>query len=488
MKKNLWGTKQSLLPLLLPCMIILAFAFLWFQYVLRTNINQTNYEIMQETARQQLLNLETRIQGQFNQLQLYARSFEHVDMNDYQAVKETLHVTKGVGRFQTISVANSTGNLMNNNNTSAGNIMKAEYFQKAMAGEVAIGIASPESDTDELRLLYVVPIYHQENVTGVLVGSEGQSVLNQSVMTDSFSGNGATYVVDQDGTILLHSDNGKKMTGEQANYLNYSQDAKTRDFFQKLQSDFSRQKTSVYRYRIHGKEYITIRNWMPYNNWNLILQVNASFVNSQSTKILLYVLLLMLLVLLCMLIIVIALFKIQRRSDDLRNRAERDLLTNLLNKRTFERSVEDVVSGHSGKEFGALLVIDLDNFKGVNDNYGHAVGDKVLISVADKMRETFRQQDYLGRIGGDEFAVYLIFKDTVKEEERSKIIQARASHFGKMIEEIARENGLDHVTSCSIGIALEPQQGTCYEVLYQKADQAMYQAKNAGKNQCYMAE
>ncbi len=488
MKKKVWGTKHVLLLLLVCSIIILTCAFIWFQNVLRNNISQTNYDIMQETARQQLLNFETRIQGQLNQLQLYARSFEHVNMSDYTAVKKTLNVTEGVGRFQTISVANSTGNLMNNNNTSAGNIMKAEYFKKAMTGEVAIGIAQPESETDELRLLYAVPIYHKKTVTGVLVGSEGQSDLNQSVMTDSFGGMGASFIVDQQGEILLHSENGKDITGEQTSYLDYLKEAREKNLFRKLQKDFPNQYANVYRYRIHGAEYITIRNKISNHDWNLILQVNASFVNSQSTQILIYVLILMLLVLVSMFLIFVALFQVQRHSKDLRHRAECDLLTNLLNKKTFERSVETIISTHSMKESGALLIIDLDNFKGVNDTYGHAVGDKVLAGVADKMRETFRQQDYLGRIGGDEFAVYLAFSETVKDEERSNIIRSRAAYFGSVVGKISEENGLDRATSCSIGIAIEPQHGMNYEELFNNADKALYLAKDAGKNQYYLAE
>lgn len=123
-KGKIGESKYYLFLLVVLCVLILLIAFLWFQGVLRKNINQTNYEIMQETARQQLLGFETKIQGQLNQLQLYARSFENVDMNDYNAVKELINVTEGAGSFQTISIANATGKLVNNNNTSAGNIMK----------------------------------------------------------------------------------------------------------------------------------------------------------------------------------------------------------------------------------------------------------------------------------------------------------------------------------------------------------------------------
>lgn len=147
-----------------------------------------------------------------------------------------------------------------------------------------------------------------------------------------------------------------------------------------------------------------------------------------------------------------------------------------------------MVSNHSVDEAGALLIIDLDNFKGINDTLGHMVGDQVLSGVADKMRETFRQQDYLGRIGGDEFAVYLTFANNPVEKERRAIIQSRADRFRYMISEIAGEIEQNASISCSIGIAMDPEHGTSYEKLYKSADQALYQAKKAGKNQYQILE
>ena len=481
-KGKIGESKYYLFLLVVLCVLILLIAFLWFQGVLRKNINQTNYEIMQETARQQLLGFETKIQGQLNQLQLYARSFENVDMNDYNAVKELINVTEGAGSFQTISIANATGKLVNNNNTSAGNIMKEQYFKAAIAGNAAVGIGD-SADGGALELYFAVPIYQEEAVIGVLVGSEKRSTVNEAVMTDSFSGLGATFILDQEGNILLQSDNGADIIGDEMNYLSYLTDAKAddvEDLAAQIEENMADSNTEVYRCKIGGAEYIMISNPLAFNDWILILQVNAAFVNSQSTQILGYVLVLLLLVLISMLVIVAALFRLQSRSDRLKNKAECDLLTNLLNKKTFEGRVENMIANHSAEEAGALWIIDLDNFKGINDTLGHLAGDQVLSLVAEKMRETFRQQDYLGRIGGDEFAVYLTFHN---QGERRAIIESRAEQLSSMIGKIAEEMQQDVKVSCSIGIALDPEHGTSYEELYRSADKALYQSKEAGKNQ-----
>ena len=484
-KKKKMESKHYLLVSVLICVLILLIAFVWFQSVLRENINQTNYEIMQETARQQVLSFETKMQGQLSQLQLYARSFANVDMNDYNKVKELLNVTEGAGSFQTISVANTTGKLVNNHNTSAGNIMKKQYFQEALAGNAAIGIDDSAEGEGLLELYFAVPIYQGKTIIGVLVGSEQQSKVTEAVMTDSFRGTGATFIISQEGDILLQSDNGADMIGNAANYLSYLKDSKAKDVDNmpaRMENDLTTDNTEVYRSRIKGTEYIIIRKPVAFGNWSLILQVNASFVNSQSTQIIIYVLKLSLLVLISMLVIVAALFQLQRNSNHLKNKAERDLLTNLLNKKTFEYMVGDALANHSENESGALWIIDLDNFKGINDTMGHMVGDQVISHVADKMKEAFREQDYLGRIGGDEFAAYITFQYKLDSKERYAIIQSKAEYLRRMIGTIAGEISQDIKVSCSIGIAMSPEHGTSYETLYQNADQALYQSKEGGKD------
>lgn len=479
MKREKKDSRYSLFVLVIICVLIVLGAFIWFKNALRENINQTNYEIMQETARQQVFNAETKIQGQLNQLRLYARSFEKVDMNDYNAVKELINVTEGAGSFHTISIADSTGKLVNNNNTAAGNILRKQYFKDAIAGNVAIGLKYSDEDNSIYELIYAVPIYQGETINGVLVGSELQSDVNEYLMTDSFGGLGASFITDSEGNIVLSSVNGKDMIGDSANYSAYLAD---KSLFGQAEADSEDEQASVHRCRIADAEYIIIQNSVDFNGWIHILQVDASFVNSQSTRISNYVLILLLVVLVSVCAVIAFLFRLQARADRLKKKAERDLLTNLLNKKTFESNIESILSDNSADEIGALLIIDLDDFKTINDTKGHMVGDQVLSSVAEAMRETFRQQDYLGRIGGDEFAVYLPFGNITDENEQYEVIRQRAEHLCSKISRISEKLEQDIKVSCSIGIALNPKHSTTYEQLYKSADEALYRSKKSGKN------
>ena len=158
----------------------------------------------------------------------------------------------------------------------------------------------------------------------------------------------------------------------------------------------------------------------------------------------------------------------------LRQQATTDDLTGLPNRRALYASVDTSLSGADGTATQALLLLDLDRFKEVNDSLGHHVGDRLLMVVGERLRRTLRQQDLLARLGGDEFAVLL--RDTDEDEAAvvaTKLREALAEPF--TLEGIALQ------TSVSIGISLYPQHGQELNALLRRADIAMYRAK-AGRD------
>lgn len=151
--------------------------------------------------------------------------------------------------------------------------------------------------------------------------------------------------------------------------------------------------------------------------------------------------------------------------------AEYDALTDILNRRAYEQICK--TSSEQRRRI-ALLLIDLDNFKQINDTYGHTGGDTALKTLASILKETFRDGDYVARIGGDEFAVVLAdFKP-----EGFKIISEKINYVNERLSKI---NGITDV-SISVGMAYS---ATGYsEELYKQADKALYAVKNAGKAGC----
>lgn len=154
-----------------------------------------------------------------------------------------------------------------------------------------------------------------------------------------------------------------------------------------------------------------------------------------------------------------------------------DALTNLPNRRLVQDRIQQAIvsAQRTGSEF-AVLFIDLDKFKNINDTLGHDVGDKLLEMVAHRLTDALRAQDTVGRQGGDEFIVLLASLSTVEDAARvaKKILEALAVPF-----EI---NGQSLHSGTSIGIATYPRDGTDVETLLKNSDTAMYSAKEAGRN------
>lgn len=155
--------------------------------------------------------------------------------------------------------------------------------------------------------------------------------------------------------------------------------------------------------------------------------------------------------------------------------AARDSLTGLLNRHTFFLQLSDLMSAAHAKPL-AVLFIDLDNFKLINDLNGHAAGDRVLIQIADSLTNTFRPGDLLARIGGDEFAVVMqdlprTQLDTLCQRLQRNVAQIDArDEEGKLLR-----------VGASIGVAWFPQDATDAHVLLAAADKAMYKAKSEGR-------
>ncbi len=169
---------------------------------------------------------------------------------------------------------------------------------------------------------------------------------------------------------------------------------------------------------------------------------------------------------------------IYKYTKDLEHYATRDPLTGLYNQRMFwELLASEEKRVHRGDESFALVVIDLDNFKRVNDGYGHHVGDTFLQRVAEALKKAVREADQLARYGGDEFCVILPQAD---EAEAHGV----ARRIAEALEEFAfdQPNGVSLKATASIGIAVYPQHGKTPKDIFLIADNMMYKAKRSGKN------
>ncbi|HXF65573.1 MAG TPA: diguanylate cyclase [Burkholderiales bacterium] len=171
--------------------------------------------------------------------------------------------------------------------------------------------------------------------------------------------------------------------------------------------------------------------------------------------------------------------RLRQANEDLRNIALYDRLTGLPNRFLLEDRIDQARrrADRSGRPF-AVMFVDLDRFKPVNDNFGHAIGDELLKAVAQRLLQCVRREDTVARVGGDEFVVVLT--DLARASDAAQV-------GAKILEELAQPfliGGYELDISCSIGISVYPEDGSDLETLMANADIAMYQAKKSGRNAC----
>lgn len=167
-------------------------------------------------------------------------------------------------------------------------------------------------------------------------------------------------------------------------------------------------------------------------------------------------------------------------TEQLLRQAQTDHLTGLPNRVELLQRLEAACAGINGDSSFAVLYIDLDGFKAVNDNHGHAAGDEMLRDVAGRLRAVLGPEQMVARIGGDEFVALLMDADPLTASGVADAIIAAVSH------ERSGANGTVMRVGCSIGISVAPEHGRTPETLLRHADTALYSAKSQGKGQTDM--
>ena len=169
----------------------------------------------------------------------------------------------------------------------------------------------------------------------------------------------------------------------------------------------------------------------------------------------------------------------EQKKEELRLQAQarQDSMTGLLNRASFQEQAEELLKLSTELEgkMPALLIVDIDKFKQINDHYGHLYGDTVIVSMADALRTVFGEDAAIGRFGGDEFTVFLL--DADKNSLEDKILELRETYARDIAE---TEDG--HKVTCSVGASRYGVDGTTLDEMLKSADSALYYIKENGRD------
>lgn len=219
-------------------------------------------------------------------------------------------------------------------------------------------------------------------------------------------------------------------------------------------------------------------------DWNLVVGIDESYLSGiqQSFRGPIVNLIIKISISIAVAIVVITVInvlvriKASEHSKVLEDKADTDLLTDLNNKMATERKIREYMEEYPDKQ-GVLFVLDVDNFKKINDTMGHAFGDEVLRSLAVRLQSMFRATDVVGRTGGDEFMVFL------KDIREIGMIEREGRKIEQFFHQFEVGEYVKYSVTASVGAAVFPGDGKTFEELYKAADNALYVSKKHGKNQ-----
>lgn len=252
----------------------------------------------------------------------------------------------------------------------------------------------------------------------------------------------------------------------------------------KIKKGISTSTSAMTPVKMDAEENVLIYTPLAANNWMLIVGVSQMYIDRmvllqyQSFRNMLYQLLAANIIFLCIIVGVNIVTKLygNKKQKQLEIKADTDLLTGLNNKLATERKIKEFIE-HNPNAQSMMFVLDIDNFKKINDTMGHAFGDVVLSTLGHTIGALFRATDIVGRAGGDEFIIFL------KNISSPEIIRKEAKKVENFFKDFKAGEYTKYSATASIGVAIYPQEGADFESIYKAADQALYKAKKRGKNQ-----
>ena len=436
-----------------------------FFNVVQSSIEKNSRETLITNVTQQSEHLNTILNINYSYLNVLAqelsKSEDLFSENNISLIKAFMENTD----LNRTAIIDSDGNALYDNNVVK-NVAHRRYFKESMQGKQSLSDPLESSVDQQTRVILSVPIYKNNQVIGVVGGSYNVTKLGNMLFDDLFDGQGKSFIVDQDGNLITRDKKYEKKHNIKTidNLFDICDEKEVKTDFNQQESDLIQIQTKKNKSLYLAYSPLKINDWMicyivPVHD----AQESYTFIKHYET------LLATFLGLIVLSLMIYLAHSNSRENKYLIHLSEIDPLTSVFNKETTQKLIDQKLKNH---EHFCFLILDVDDFKSVNDNYGHAVGDKVLKNLSDLFKNHFRQTDIVGRIGGDEFIILI---------EDEHIAESRIQSLLQKVNALKIEELQDFKLSISVGMAFAPSNGTTFMELYRHADHALYQTKRTGK-------
>lgn len=384
--------------------------------------------------------------------------------------------------FQRIGLADLQGEAKISNGKTR-NISEESYFKDCLKNKFVITESTDSDSEDKNAFIVAVPVFdREENIKGVVFGIVETSSFQLYEKTGVEKESQYIHIIDRNGAFIVRETVEHSIIKEN-NFFKGLQNVNTRVPAEEIIDSIKKGKSLVTEMSRGDDRRIAYFNPMKINNWYIVTVLNQSEITDSVGYLLgndVYILMIKVIGVVAVLCTLI-LCNSYRENRRLKKAADIDQLTDLYNRRGGRDKMENLLREAEYKEgrCHVCLMLDLDNFKRLNDTLGHQMGDRALKDVAEILKMHFRPYDIVCRMGGDEFLVLI---KNIPED----VICRNVNSLLKKLQLEYRDG--DHVVeiSASAGISVAPKDGLNLEELYQKADQALYEAKKQGKSRFYV--
>lgn len=474
------ATLRSYLASLFLFLCLMVLSLIVFFFSVRNHVErETRQTVLLNVARESV-HIESMLETQFHALEAFSALIAEGDTLTDSANLRVIHHISEKSDFKLVALIDAQGNAFYSNGENK-NVSARRYFREAIAGQRSISDPLESMVDGSTCVILAVPVVRDGEVTGVLGGSYELSALSHMMFEGLYDDAGYAMILSADGKVIAcDTDRQTAKLCANDNFFAYC-DALTfteTDTAQSLIESLCARESGSVRFSAEGGElsYMAYEP-MEIGSWMLLYiapvdKVYEPFEFIERAEIVLAAVL----ALGCGLML-LWLWKQNHLSQrKLINYAQTDPLTSISNKASTEELISAWLAGPQRKGIQAFFFLDIDSFKTINDVCGHAAGDEVLRQVSRLMREEFRADDIVGRIGGDEFVIFM------KNIPHTGIAVEHARILCDKVRELEIPDFGRGRISLSIGIAFAPDHGETYRRLFVNADKACYMSKAKGKN------
>lgn len=365
------------------------------------------------------------------------------------------------------------------------NLAQAAYFETALAEETKVVYVADDGISGQSAILVAAPVIRDESVEGYVLCYIDVTQFDKLVKRTQLNSNTFYLLVENSGQVVeAAGSTGSVLCLKEGDYFTFLRENQDNKVIDRLYTRVQNKNSDVTYLTWQKDARMLVYAPVGVGSLTLIVGVEKSYVDtmvkrdwsSNNAMVWQIVVVLFLFVGAIVTIYIMSQMKSNEKGKELATKADTDLLTDLFNKMATERKIKEHIAEHPD-EMGLLFVLDIDNFKKINDTMGHAFGDEVLRTLGWRIKAEFRATDIVGRTGGDEFTIFLC---NMKTEE---IIRAEASRVERFFKDFRPGESVKYSATASIGAAIFPKDAKDFEGLYKAADSALYVAKKRGKNQ-----